>query len=128
MSRCSLILAVALLAMVQPAYAICANARGIATIETPNTYSYIYSPGIGVFGGNPALGYAGTTLTSDVAGAFWRIGFGDPRFSHGADSGAWPPSGCLYYSSDCWLYHYPNYPVLINTTWAASGLIDGCAD
>lgn len=118
---------VALLA--SPVWAVCGVARLIQTAD-------VQTPGVcpGAFCYGPYY----TSVTSNLKGAWWALGAGDPNLLAGNDNGSFPaianPTASnagfptFMYNYGQWVTGYLYYPVTVNTTWAADGGIDNCVD
>jgi hypothetical protein len=126
--------ALALVAPLQPARAICDNAIVFSSTGSLNEftrYSYVETAGVA-----PGAGIAGSRVTARFQGAFWVLGAGNPD-GGGVDDGApaaWPaiengidhPSGATG-----WLISYASQGApgaAIAGTWAQDPRIDGCPD
>jgi hypothetical protein len=106
----------AIVAVAQPAHAICGAPFLISTAVDVDTYSYVINPAV-----DPATqGLNGSTVTDQIQGFFWGVGVGNPTLGVGADNGSWTALD--------WLYIFPGYPAAIITTWAESTGIDTCID
>jgi hypothetical protein len=112
--------ALALIACAQlssgPAFAICSSARLFVSD------SYIYTPGVDV-GDGPLQ----SSVTENLTGHFWILGFGDPELLRGVDNGAHAGFGQSEVD-DPWIFTYPGYPAFFSGHWAESQYIDGCVD
>jgi hypothetical protein len=121
---------------VQPVEAACTNARLITGFNVSTSErSYIITPGVCPGGGGSCGAPYYSSVTGNIRGDFWGIGSGDPfaplsGIDNGLfDTGSYPPP--YQYQLDPyngWLTGSFFYPAEINTTWAASSLIDGCPD
>ncbi len=93
--------------------AACPSPGRISSFDTvTKELSYVYTPGLG------AAQFMGSTISADLDGQFWLLGFGDPATGSGIDSGTLGGLDVMYV--------YPNYPARIETTWAVDPGIDGC--
>lgn len=113
---------------VQPAEAVCPNARNITTAEPGVGTSYIYTPGAvpqvsGAY-------YYPTTVSPAATGVFWSLTGGNPAVNAGNDNGAvtqyyWWNLGIGFVGGGIYGSYIGNYYGLNN--WSTAG-IDGCID
>lgn len=122
------ILGLAWLVSVNWVVAACPTERAIRSFISPDasTISYVYGPTAQC----PA-GYCGpgaTSLSPELTGFFWAVGFSHPSVGFGIDSGSLPPiaeAPYPYPSSAGILVYYSGYPAYFDTGWADPG-VDGC--
>ena len=77
-------------------------------------YSYVFTPGVCDSGS----GCQPTSVTSQLTGAFWLKGYGNPQLGAGIDSGAYPALGG-------WAAYVPGTPLYLWGHWT-DPRVEGC--
>lgn len=103
--------------------AACPTQRAIRSTG-PLGYSYVYGPAAQCAFGY--CGYPNTSVSDEMTGLFWALGFGNPAVGTGIDSGALlslPPYP--YSPAPSVLRYHPAYAAYIDTGWEDPS-VDGC--
>jgi hypothetical protein len=129
------VMALALGALLQPAWATCGNPNFFHSCSsTTADCSYLQTPGVG--GG----GIGGSGVTANLRGNFWALGNGAPAGeghddgSGGANPAAWPAlEGGIDFGAGAtgWVKNFQGAGYVgasLYATWAEDPRIDGCTD
>jgi len=84
-------------------------------------YHYIFTPGVCPSGTSCP---GDTSVTSNLIGAFWDLGNGDPRVLYGADNGSWPALEGPPFNG--WVGYTHGEPAYLAGDWAQDVRIDSC--
>jgi hypothetical protein len=103
------------------ARAACTTSRFFLSFGAATT-SYVHTPGACA---EIPCGAGETSVTADLEGVFWRLGFGDPVLGVGIDNGSFPS---LDGYQDGWVHYVPGYFAYLYGDWAEDPRIDGCID
>lgn len=103
------VVALIVAASVQPASALCSNARLVGEVSNP--YTYILSPGV--------------NTPASIKGNYWGLGGGNPTVGVGDDNGANVSAGNANAGID-WIRAAGGNPYLAGA-WSNEG-VDGCVD